>query len=97
MIYERAPETAWHTGFDLEIPRLGCVAARLTLKGVSVTETARFHVEHTASTISRTVAEVVEEPVNDRTKNGRSPGYIWDLRIRLMRQLRLARKVSELP
>ncbi len=97
LIYGRALETVGPTGFDLDILVMHAVAARQTLKGVSLTEAARFHVDHTASVISRTVAEVVEELVNDSTKNGRSPGYIWDLRIRLMRQLRLARKMSKLP
>ncbi|MBP8258771.1 MAG: hypothetical protein KA118_03810 [Verrucomicrobia bacterium] len=83
LIYERALAAVRPTGLDLDILVMDAVAARTTLKGVPLTEAARFHVEHTASVISRTVAEVVEELVSDRTKNGRSPAYIRDLRTRL--------------
>ena len=83
LIYERALEIARSTGLDLDILVMDAVTARTILRGVSSTEAAKFHVEHTASVISRTVAEVVEELVNDRTKNGRSPAYIRDLRTRL--------------
>ena len=48
LIYERALAAVRPTGLDLDILVMDAVAARTTLKGVPLTEAARFHVEHTA-------------------------------------------------
>ncbi|MCX8154836.1 MAG: hypothetical protein N3J91_00040 [Verrucomicrobiae bacterium] len=90
LIYERALEAARPTGLDLDILVMDAVTARTTLKGVSLAEAARSYVEHSANVISKLVAEVVEELVNDRIKNGRSAPYIRDLRNRLGNSPRLS-------
>jgi integrase len=46
-------------------------------------EAARFYVENHTNIVQKRVSEVVQELVNDRQKNGRSPSYLRDLRTRL--------------
>jgi hypothetical protein len=83
LVYERALEAAKPTGLDLDILVKEAAAARSLLKDASLLDAARYHAEHQAKVVRRTVAEVVQELVSDRVKNGRSSSYVRDLRTRL--------------
>jgi len=83
LIYERSLETARISGLDLDVLTKDAMEARAILGTASLADAARLYVEHRTKVVQKTVAEVVQELVNDRVKNGKSAAYIRDLRTRL--------------
>jgi hypothetical protein len=83
LIYERALDTARKAGVDLDLLAKDAADARAILGAVPLTDAARLYVEHRVKVVQKTVAEVADELVNDRAKNGKSATYVRDLRTRL--------------
>jgi len=83
LIYERAVEAARPTGLDLDVLTTSTAEARAILGTVAMADAARLYVDHKLKIVPKTVSDVVQELVADRTKNGKSATYIRDLRRRL--------------
>jgi hypothetical protein len=76
-------DAARSAGLDLDILAKDAAAARVVVGSASLLDAAKLYAEHKIKIVPKTVAQVVDELVEDRTKNGRSEDYLRDLRNRL--------------